>query len=124
PGRRHGHGDHVLMIHTRASGQAELRHVQGIIRVAPAQIQAQMAAGARKVLKQVEPEVKAESGTLPKRGGYAGVMAAAVKAATSVRQAGNRITARVTVSAKGKKEDRDVAAVNLGQLRHPVFGRW
>lgn len=111
------------MISGRVKGQAELRHVQGLITTSPQVMQAQMAAGMRVEIRKVQPEVKVEAGaTLPQRGGYARVMAAAVKAATSVRQAGNRISASADVSAKGRREDRDVATVNRGGLRHPLYG--
>jgi hypothetical protein len=50
-------------------------------------------------------------------------MGAAVGVRTSVRATTVRIVGTANVSARGKTEERDVAAVNRGRLRHPVFGR-
>lgn len=111
------------MLHSRVKGKTEIRHVQGLIRIAPAQIQAQIARSVRPIMRRIEPEVKTEAGTLPRRGGYAPLMARAVRVRTQVRQSGHRIIARADVSARGKREERDVRAVNAGILRHPVFGR-
>lgn len=111
------------MISGRVTGQAELRHVQALIRTTPQRMIAQIAVALRPELRKVQPEVKAEAaGTLPKRGGYATIMAGSVGATTSVRVAGDSVNARVRVSAKGKREERDVAAVNRGRLRHPTRG--
>lgn len=109
------------MIGGGVKGQAELRHVQGLLTVSPQRLQANMVTGIRGEMRKVQPEVKTEAGTLPKRGGYARVMAAAIKAATSVRTAGHVIRASVKVSAQGKAAERDVATINAGRLRHPLF---
>jgi len=57
---------------------------------------------------------------LPKRGGYAAVMARAVKVSVTTGLGRNALNARVY--AVGKGEERDVRSVNSGVLRHPKFG--
>jgi hypothetical protein len=102
-------------------GRAEIRHVQGILTASPAKMHKNLAAGVRKELKPLKPDIQAMAlKRMPS--GYGGTLAGAVRVQTNVTTAGNRIKARVEVSAKGKKEQRDVAAKDLGILRHPLFG--
>jgi hypothetical protein len=105
-------------------GQAELRHVQGQISVALPRLIAKATPGVRAEIRKLQPDIKAEAAkSLPHRGGYAVVMSRSVGARTAVKATATRITATADVSARGKTEERDVAAVNRGRLRHPVFGR-
>lgn len=113
------------MLTGSVGGREELRHVQTLLTVrAPAELQQNLLTGTRSALRPLDADVKAEAGeVLPHRGGYAALMAKAAKATYRVT-AGSTIRARVKVSAKGKAEERDVHRLNLGQLRHPVFGRF
>lgn len=102
---------------------AELRHVARLLRQAAARdITREFRQGQRKAFRPLQAEIKAEAAaTLPTRGGYAALMAKAVRVTVSVLPRGKAvITARVF--ARGKVEHRDVRAVNRGVLRHPVFG--
>lgn len=109
------------MLNGSVKGRAELRHVQGLITTSPQRLQQDLAVGVRNVVRQIPAEVKAETATLPKRGGYAALLAAAIRTTTRVTT-GAVIKAAVTVSAQGRREQRDVSSVNLGRLRHPVWG--
>lgn len=110
------------MLSGRVSGQAELRHVQGQITVALPNLIKKATPGVRREMRGIQPDIKAEAAkSLPTRGGYAVVMSRSVGARTSVRATSTRIVATADVSARGKAEDRDVAAVNRGRLRHPLF---
>ena len=106
-------------------GRAELREVITKLEVsAPAELEKDLLAGTREALKPIRADVKAEAlAKLPKRGGYAALLARSVKVSTRVT-GGNKIVARVSVTASGKREKRDLPAVNRGVLRHPVFGVW
>lgn len=66
--------------------------------------------------KPLRTAIKAQAATtLPS--GYAPIMSRSVR--VSVRDAGPDVFA--VVYARGKKEARDVASVNQGALRHPLF---
>lgn len=78
-------------------------------------------AGISRTVKPFGEAVKAETATLPS--GYAPVLGRALRVRASTRTRGAGAGVRIVVSAKGKVEDRDVAAVNAGALRHPLFGR-
>lgn len=57
--------------------------------------------------------------------GYAPVISRAIKVSTTTKLAASRgvgVTVRVYAVGRGV-EHRDVKALNLGNLRHPVFGR-
>ncbi len=99
----------------------ELRYVAGQLRKAAAKdLKAELRKAQRKALSPLQKEIKAEAlATLPKRGRYNVVMSKAVKVAI-LGTGTARLQARVY--AIGKKEQRDVRAVNAGILRHPVFG--
>lgn len=77
----------------------------------------------RNAVKPLQREIKEEAlATLPKRGGYNAVMSKAVKTSTTGGTPGRPLIVRIY--ARGKVEERDVAAVNAGNLRHKVFGVW
>jgi hypothetical protein len=104
------------------SGGAELRYVAGKLRKAAARdLTRELRSGQRAAFRPLQPEIKAEAAaTLPKRGGYAGVMSRAVKVSVRTGIGKNALTARVY--ARGRAEARDVVAVNNGILRHKLFG--
>lgn len=60
---------------------------------------------------------------MPKRGGYADVLADDLQFKTSVRTGGSTAKVELVVFADGVKERRDVPSLNRGRLRHPVWGR-
>jgi hypothetical protein len=111
---------------TMTSG-AELRYVAGLLRKAAARdLTRELRKGQRAAFRPLQKEIKAEAlATLPKRGGYNLTMSRAVKVSVTTGVGRNALTARVY--AVGRREHRDVVAVNAGRLRHPVFGhrsRW
>ena len=105
------------------TGGAELRYVAGKLRKAAARdLTRELRSGQRAAFRPLQKEIKAEAAaTLPKSGGYAGVMSRAVKVSVRTGVGKNALTARVY--ARGKAEARDVVAVNDGILRHKLFGK-
>ena len=105
------------------TGSAELRHVAALLRKAHAvDLEKELKASQRAAVRPLSREIKAEAALLlPKRGGYAGTMSRAIRVTTSVGLGRGTLTARIF--ARGKKELRDVAAVNAGRIRHPLFGQ-
>lgn len=75
-------------------------------------------AGLNRVTKDVREDMKASIGpSLPSRGGLAALVMA--KASLSTSAAGGR-SAGVRIRARNK--DYDLARLNAGRLRHPVWG--
>ena len=105
------------------TGGAELRYVAGRLRKAAARdLSRELRAAQRSAVRPLQGEIRASAAAmLPKRGGYAAIMARGIRVSTSVGLRAGTLRARVY--AVGKKEHRDVLAVNAGRLRHPVFGR-
>ena len=103
---------------------AELRYFAAKLRKAAAQDLTRVLKRAqRNAVKPLQKEIKTEAlASLPKRGGYNATMSKAVKTSVSGGTPGRPLIVRVY--ARGKVEERDVAAVNAGRLRHPVFGVW
>lgn len=107
------------MIGASISGGPELRYVAGKLRKAAARdLTRELRQGQRTAFRPLQKEIKVEAAaTLP--GAYAAVMARAVRVSVTVRPKG--LSARVY--GRGRKELRDVRAVNDGILRHPLYGQ-
>jgi hypothetical protein len=105
------------------TGSVELRHVAALLRNAHAvDLEKELKQSQRAAVRPLSREIKAEAlATLPGRGGYGATMSRAIRVTTSVGLGRGTLTARVYAS--GKVEHRDVAAVNAGRIRHPLFGR-
>ncbi len=108
-------------------GRAEIKRVQGILAGAPKELQANVRKRMRGALNPLKQEIPAAAlARLPHSGGYAALLSKATKVEIRITTA-RSVKADVKVSASGKREGRDVPAVNRGVLRHPVFGdrsRW
>lgn len=104
-------------------GRAELREVITKLEVtAPAQLEKDLLAGTRDAVKGIKPDVQASAlAKLPKRHGYAVLVSRAIKVSSRVT-GGKKILAVVSVTASGKRENRDLPLLDRGILRHPLFG--
>lgn len=104
------------------TGGTELRYVAGRLRKAAARdLTRELRTSQRDAVKPLQREIKDYALLiLPKRGGYAAIMSKAVRVSIGVGIRAGTLTARV--HARGKKEARDVVAVNNGILRHPGLG--
>lgn len=96
-----------------------------------AQIKAESAKGmAReltKALKEaaepVQESIRKEYAHLPARGGYAGLFSKSLRFRISQRTAGREASLRMLTFADGASQRRDINKLELGELRHPVYGR-
>lgn len=106
-------------------GRVELREVITRLAVeAPVQLEKDLLAGTRKAVAAsvVKKDVQAAAiAKLPKRNGYAVLLAKSVKVDSRVT-GGTVVRANVKVTASGKKENRDLPSLNKGILRAPLFG--
>lgn len=107
-------------------GQAELRDAARDLRKERAQLRQRLVDATLHAVRPLEGLIKVGAPAfLPS--GYAPVMVRTLKVTPSVRLSRGRRGVSLRVHAKGQKEQRDVEAVDLGMLRHPVFGnrrRW
>lgn len=110
-----------MTVSASVSSGAELRHVARLLRKAAAKdLTLEMRKAQREAVKPLRAEVRASAAaTLPKRGGYAGIMARQVRVSTNATRPG---TLSVRIWARGKVEHRDVRTIDAGRLRHPVWG--
>ena len=106
-------------------GRVELRQVITQLAIeAPAQMEKDLLAGTRKAVSSavVKKDVQASAvAKLPKRNGYAALLAKSVKVESRVT-GGKTVRANIKVTASGKKENRDLPSLNRGILRAPLFG--
>jgi hypothetical protein len=107
------------------SGGPEMRYVAALLRKAGlGDLKKERNKAQRDAVKPLQREIRLEAAaTLP--GEYAGIMARAVR--VSVTHGRGDVVLHARVHARGRKEARDVRAVNDGRLRHPLFGnrrRW
>ena len=109
------------MLTGSVGGRAELRHVQGLLTRSPADLHARLLKETRAAMRPTQAQVKTSAARLPS--GYAPTMARSVRVATRVTSAGSAVKGTVRVSARGRREKRDVRTINAGRLRHPLFGR-
>jgi hypothetical protein len=110
-----------VVIQGDVTGRVDLRRLQALLGTVPEKLRTELAKGTRTALAPLKREIpEAELARMPAR--YGAVLSAATKVAVRVT-AGDRISATVTVSAKGLTSSRDVNRLNRGELRHPVFGR-
>jgi hypothetical protein len=88
----------------------------------PAELEKDLLKGTREGLKPLKADVQASAAKkLPKAGGYAATVARSVKVSSRVT-GGKKVVALVSVTASGKRENRDLPSLNRGLLRHPLFG--
>lgn len=108
------------MLQTDVGGRVQLRKVQGLLAGSDKQLQTALAKNTREAVAPIKREIPAEAQVrMPTR--YGTVLAKAVKVSARVT-AGTTIKAVVKIAAKGKKEPRDIKALDKGVLRHPLFG--
>jgi hypothetical protein len=79
----------------------------------------------RALTKAVEPLGKAvtESMGAASPSGYKGPLTSSLRHRRNLRSTRTEASVRVTTTAKGEREARDIVRFNAGELRHPVFGR-
>jgi hypothetical protein len=110
------------VIQTQVTGAVELRYVARLVqRQRVAGLKKELAAAQRKAFAPLLPAIKLEAATLPS--GYAPIMARAVKVSVRTRA----LETVAVVYARGRTKERDVATVDRGRLRHPLYGnrgRW
>lgn len=106
------------------TGIPELREVARRLKeTADKKLRKELVKGLNKATKPLRVDI-AESTPryVPNR--YAKPLSRSIKVRAALRGgAGAGAHVRITVKAKGKKEERDIRRINQGELRHPVFGR-
>lgn len=83
----------------------------------------QMGRALQKASEDLRPTIRESAAALlPSRGGYAGVMSKSLKFRQQLQTSATSARVVFLIHADGRRERRDVPAVNRGRLRHPVYG--
>lgn len=82
----------------------------------------QMSAGLQRAAKDLKPAVQEKAVQLLPSG-YGPLMSRSVRMRTQVRERRSAATLRIQLFGDGKTDHRDMARINKGVLRHPVYGR-
>lgn len=106
----------------KAAGGRDLTSVRRHLRmVGDGELSRMMSRGFQRAAKPVKPAVqKSALRVLPKRGGYAELMSKSVRLRTQARERRGTASVTIRVLGQGKRENRDVARINAGTLRHPI----
>lgn len=111
------------MIDARITGAQQLREVAAHIRnTGDKGLGRQFSKALERAVEPVKKSI-AESAERTMPSGYAPTLARSMKHRRSTRSDARRATVVLATYADGKKERRDVPAMNAGRLAHPVFGR-
>jgi hypothetical protein len=99
---------HALAKHIKALGDAGLGREMG-----------------RALTKAVDPIGKSinKEAAAVAPSGYEPTLTSSLKHRRTLRASRTQASVRLTTTAKGKAENRDLPSLNAGKLRHPVFGR-
>lgn len=111
------------MLDLQVRGAAELRAAARQLKIEAAALRRGASRALERGVRGLRKTIPAAATRLPS--GYAPVMAEDVTVSTSVRLAGRDPSVSVRVWAEGApaKGHRDVAVIDEGNLRHPLFGR-
>jgi len=106
----------------RVIGSDQLRHMAAVLYYQDARMPGELRKHINNAVAPLAPEIRAEAlRVLPHRGGYAPILARAVKVSTRI--ASREGSVALVIYARGKAEDRDLVALDRGILRHPLWGR-
>jgi hypothetical protein len=112
----------VSTVDVDVRGAVQLRDVARAIRTAErADLRKEMLRALRTATKPLATAIR-EGIPASVPSGYAAVLLPATRVTTKTKTSGWPAVT-VTAMAKGRKDERDLRAVNAGKLRHPVFGR-
>jgi hypothetical protein len=111
------------MVDVRISGAAQLRRVAAQIRATGDKgLGREMGRAIDKALEPTKKAIDASAErTMPS--GYRSVLTRSLKHRRGLRTTTRTASVRLTTSAVGEKEARDLPALEAGNLRHPVFRR-
>lgn len=106
----------------RISGAEQFHQLARVFRDLDKGFGREMSTALGKALDPVGKAIDAEAGKVAPSG-YRGDLTRSLKHRRSVRNTRTQASVRLTTYAKGQKQNRDLPAINRGDLRHPVFGR-
>ncbi|HEY9418156.1 MAG TPA: hypothetical protein VIQ30_25635 [Pseudonocardia sp.] len=106
----------------RVAGGADLTSVRRNLRLTGDQeLSRRMSRGFQRAAKPIKPAVQASAvKVLPKRGGYGELMSRSVRVRITTRERRGTASVTIRVVGAGKQENRDIARINKGILRHPI----
>lgn len=113
------------MLEARITGSAELRRLATSIRATGDKgLGREMSAGLRRASEPVKVSIRdSAEDTMPERGGYKAQLSRSLRFRTQLHAGVRTASFRLFTYADGTNERRDIRRLELGELRHPVFGR-
>lgn len=113
------------MLEARIEGAAEFKRVVAKMRAeGNKDLSRTMQTALTEATKPVQLAIKREAeAAMPSRGGYRAVLSKSLRWRTSKRASGQSASFILRTYAEGKRERRDIRRLELGELRHPLFGR-
>lgn len=110
-----------MAVTVEVHGADKLRRVADDLRQAGRKdLKWELTAGITAAVKPFGAAIHAQTRVLPS--GYRATLNAALVVSPRILTGGEDAKVRVVVSAKGRRQGRDVASLNRGWLRHPTFG--
>jgi hypothetical protein len=107
------------MVDVTVTGADQLAKLGAALKQAPEDLRKELGAGLRRAVRPMPAIFKAGAlGFLPFRGGLAETVAEGMRFRTKISTSGNNVGMRIVASLPG----HDLAAMNRGRLRKPVFG--
>lgn len=105
-----GGGDfHALATQIRTEGRKDLSK--------------QLSRALNNVTEPIRRDVRSEADkAMPESGGYQELLSASLRFRNNRRTGGQQASLRMTTYADGRKERRDIVALERGTLRHPLWG--
>lgn len=109
-----------MAVEVTVLGEEQLRRLAAKLREADRDFDRELVNGIRRAVSPIGRAIKAGIPSyMPS--GYAPILAASARVSVSVRR--TRLPGvRVVVKAMGNPRERDVASLDVGALRHPLFG--
>lgn len=111
------------MVDVRIAGADQLRQLSAHIRATGDKgLGRELGRALDKAIEPVRRAIEAEAEkTMPS--GYRATLTRSLKHRRTLRTSTRQASLRLATFGEGRKERRDLPALNAGQLRHPVFGR-
>lgn len=110
------------MVEVRITGAEQIRALARRLAAADKGLGREMSRALNKALDPVGKAIDREAAKVAPSG-YQATLARSLKHRRSLRSTAREASVRLITNAKGKAENRDLPAIEAGNLRHPVYGR-
>jgi hypothetical protein len=105
------------MVSITIRGADKLARLAAAVQQTAPEVRKELLGGIRKTAKPAITDIRAETSTLPQRGGFGGGVAAA-KFGVRTQTHGKNVGVKI----QGRQTGHDIAGVDAGLIRKPLFG--